>query len=110
MIDIDILKKEIVSRLVPLNPEKVILFGSYAYGTPTEESDIDLYVVTSDDFMPSDFKQKMDIKLKIARAIDPIRMNHSVDLIVHTRPMSEKFVELDSMFAREILTHGERLI
>lgn len=110
MIDIDALKDEIVSRLEPLKPEKVILFGSYAYGNPTEDSDIDLYVVTSDDFIPSDFRQKMDVKLKIARAIDPIRENYSVDVIVHTRPMSKKFVELDSMFAREILTQGERLI
>jgi len=45
MIDIEVLKLEIVERLKPLNPDKVILFGSYAYGTPTEESDIDLFLV-----------------------------------------------------------------
>ncbi|MDR0707026.1 MAG: nucleotidyltransferase domain-containing protein [Treponema sp.] len=28
--------------------EKIILFGSYAYGTPREESDIDMYVVLKD--------------------------------------------------------------
>jgi predicted nucleotidyltransferase len=28
------------------HPERVILFGSYAYGSPAEESDIDLLVVT----------------------------------------------------------------
>jgi predicted nucleotidyltransferase len=28
--------------------EKIILFGSYAYGTPREESDIDIYVVLKD--------------------------------------------------------------
>ncbi|HRF57283.1 MAG TPA: nucleotidyltransferase domain-containing protein [Campylobacterales bacterium] len=28
----------------------MILFGSYTYGTPDENSDIDLYVVTKDDF------------------------------------------------------------
>jgi predicted nucleotidyltransferase len=26
-------------------PERIILFGSYAYGTPTEDSDVDLLVV-----------------------------------------------------------------
>ncbi|RMF90047.1 MAG: nucleotidyltransferase domain-containing protein [Methanobacteriota archaeon] len=30
-------------------PEKIILFGSYAYGTPTEESDIDLLIVKETD-------------------------------------------------------------
>jgi len=28
-----------------INPEKVILFGSYAYGNPTFKSDIDLLVI-----------------------------------------------------------------
>lgn len=45
MIDIEELKPLIVERLKPLNPDKIILFGSYAYGTPTEESDIDLFLV-----------------------------------------------------------------
>ncbi|MFT5660605.1 MAG: putative nucleotidyltransferase [Sulfurimonas sp.] len=45
MIDIEELKHEIVERLKPLNPDKIILFGSYAYGTPNEDSDIDLFLV-----------------------------------------------------------------
>lgn len=45
MVDIEVLKHEIVERLKPLDPDKIILFGSYAYGTPTEESDIDLFLV-----------------------------------------------------------------
>jgi len=39
------LKKEIVDSLKPLAPEKIILFGSYAWGEPNEESDIDLFIV-----------------------------------------------------------------
>lgn len=36
----------LTERLVAAyNPEKVVLFGSYAYGKPTEESDIDLLIV-----------------------------------------------------------------
>jgi predicted nucleotidyltransferase len=42
-----VLKHEIVERLKPLNPDKVILFGSYAYGTPNEDSDIDLFLVNN---------------------------------------------------------------
>lgn len=45
MIDIEELKPLIVERLKPLNPDKIILFGSYAYGTPNEDSDIDLFLV-----------------------------------------------------------------
>ena len=45
MLDIEVLKHEIVERLKPLNPDKIIMFGSYAYGTPTEDSDVDLFLV-----------------------------------------------------------------
>lgn len=45
MIDIEKVKIEIVERLMPLDPDKIILFGSYAYGTPNEDSDIDLFLV-----------------------------------------------------------------
>ena len=48
MIDIDKIKDEIVERLKPLNPNKIILFGSYAYGTPNDESDIDLFLLKDD--------------------------------------------------------------
>jgi predicted nucleotidyltransferase len=44
MINIEELKPLIVENLKSLNPEQIILFGSYAYGTPTQESDIDLFL------------------------------------------------------------------
>lgn len=45
MINIEKLKPIIVEKLKTLNPDKIILFGSYAYGNPNDESDIDLYLV-----------------------------------------------------------------
>jgi len=63
-IDIEKLKKEIIDRLKPLNPCKIILFGSYAYGTPTKDSDIDLYIVTNDEFMPKSWREKITIYLQ----------------------------------------------
>lgn len=48
MIDIEKIKPEIISRLKSLAPDKIILFGSYAYGTPTEDSDIDLFLLKDD--------------------------------------------------------------
>jgi len=48
-IDIDKLKVEIVKRLKPLDPDKIILFGSYAYGNPNEDSDIDLFLIKDED-------------------------------------------------------------
>jgi predicted nucleotidyltransferase len=39
--------KESILKFVPAR--YIYLFGSYAYGKPTEDSDIDIYVVTPDD-------------------------------------------------------------
>jgi len=48
MINIEELKPQIIKALMPLKPNKIILFGSYAYGEPNEDSDIDLFLLKDD--------------------------------------------------------------
>ena len=43
--DLDLIKESVL-QTIPA--EAIYLFGSYAYGTPNEESDIDIYVVLPD--------------------------------------------------------------
>ncbi len=109
MIDIEELKSLIVERLQPLNPDKIILFGSYAYGTPNDDSDIDLYVVTNDDFMPSTWREKNDVYLQFSKRIRDLQKRIPIDLIVHTRAMNKKFIELDSSFYRYSISNGKRI-
>ncbi len=45
MVDIEKIKPEIVERLKVLDPDKIILFGSYARGEAREDSDIDLFLL-----------------------------------------------------------------
>ncbi len=103
-------KNEIISQvnlsLQHLNINKVILFGSYAKGTQSDDSDIDLLVVTNDNFVFESFAQKMEIKLKIANALNSLRKFADIDLIVHSKPMYERFVELNSGFKKEIFSSG----
>jgi len=101
MINIEELKPLIVERLKPLNPDKIILFGSYAYGTPTEDSDIDLYVVTNDDLIPQNWEEKSKIARKFSKQLRDICEEYPTDLITHTKAMHKKFVEMDSMFSRD---------
>ena len=102
MVDIQMIKKEIVERLKPLELERIVLFGSYANGTATEESDIDLYVVTRDEFIPQSWREKNKIYKNVSRAIRDIREVVSVDLLVHTKKMCEYFQEINRPFASEI--------
>jgi len=99
----------LVEKLIATHPEKIILFGSYAYGEPTINSDIDILVVTGDETIPSSFSEKSAIYLRISRAISEIKKEFPVDLIVHTKPMHQKFIEIDSLFARELLSKGKVL-
>lgn len=103
-------KNEIISHinlsLQHLNVNKVILFGSYAKGTHSTDSDIDLLVVTNDNFVFESFAQKMEVKLKIANALNSLRKFADIDLIVHTKPMYDRFIQLDSGFKKEILSTG----
>jgi predicted nucleotidyltransferase len=80
-------------------PDKIILFGSYAYGTPHADSDVDILVV-----MPC--RNQLDQSVKISLDIDP---PFPLDIIVRTpHNMQWRLAEGDS-FLREITTKGKVL-
>lgn len=96
----------IVERLKKIHPHKIILFGSYAYGDASADSDIDLLVVTDSDEFPKNYREKTETYLAVSRVIRDIKRQVPVDLIVHTKPMHKKFIELESLFSKEILQKG----
>ncbi|MDP3644256.1 MAG: nucleotidyltransferase domain-containing protein [Bacteroidota bacterium] len=54
----------IVDKLKPLNPLKIILFGSYAYGNPNADSDLDICVVKKEVISKSKEKKEIRERLK----------------------------------------------
>ncbi len=102
------IKEQILLRLSErVNLNRIILFGSFVSGTQQEDSDIDLLVVTDDDFMPATFEENMQNYLKVSTALGDIKKKIPIDLIVHTKPMFEKFIKLGSMFSKKVLKTGE---
>ena len=93
-----------------INPEKVILFGSYAWGEPNEGSDIDLYVVTKENFMPRSFAEKMEMKMRVANQLVDFRKKYPTDLLVHTKPMYQKFIAQNSSFAKKMVSDGVKML
>ena len=57
--------KELIINAMPV--EQIYLFGSYAYGKPRKDSDLDLYVVLKDDIPLRDLDAGLQIRLAIAR-------------------------------------------
>lgn len=81
-------------------PQRIVLFGSYAYGSPTKDSDVDLLVV-----MPED-RRKGRKAVEIRQAID---VDFPLDLIVRTpKDIQWRLAEGDC-FLQEVLTKGETM-
>lgn len=82
------------------HPQKVILFGSYAYGQPTEDSDVDLLVVMDTDEPP------LHVAAKIAAAIEH---PFPLDIVVRTPEEFVAAVHRKGVFATEVATKGVTL-
>jgi predicted nucleotidyltransferase len=80
-------------------PDKIILFGSYAYGKPHEESDVDLLVIMRT-------KNTIDQAIRIKTAFTRV---FSLDLIVRTPWQIEHGLKDDNWFLREIIEKGKVL-
>ncbi len=78
------IKNKIVENLKPLDAQKIILFGSYAYGEPNENSDLDIFVIEKS------FENKWAEKRKISDLLDDIDIPK--DIMVET----EEFFEAHS--------------
>lgn len=101
--------QQIINNLKSIDPYLILLFGSHAYGTPHADSDIDLLVVTNDDYMPENFNQRNELYLSVSRQIRSISQQVPIDLLVYTKPMYQKFIAQKSIFSREIIQKGKIL-
>ena len=96
--DIQATCDDIVREFAPL---QVILFGSYAYGTPTEDSDVDLLVVMN---IPESEtrRQTVEIRQRIPRRFP-------MDLLVRSPEEIAYRISYNDWFLREITEKGEVL-
>ncbi len=93
---------EMVHRIaVALQPQRIILFGSYVYGTPSEDSDVDLLVVLDTDARPADRYSA------VSKLIRP--RPFPVDILVKTPKEIEEALNEDDAFVAEIVTRGRVL-
>lgn len=81
-------------------PEEVILFGSYAYGKPNADSDVDLLVV-----MPFEGRNAQ----KAIEILSKIKTRMPLDLLVRTSEQVKERVEMEDFFMRAIVSKGKIL-
>jgi predicted nucleotidyltransferase len=80
--------------------ERVILFGSYARGVVTEDSDVDLLVIGP--FEDRSVDKSVEIRM-------PLRPGFPIDLLVRTPEKVRQRMEMGNDFMREILEEGKVL-
>ena len=83
------------------HPELIVLFGSYAYGEPRPDSDVDLLVVMP--FEGSPFRQAAVILSHVVRTVGVLPM----DLLVRTAEQVQERLHMGDSFMREIIEHGK---
>ena len=102
-IEIDQIRKLLISKY---QPQKIILFGSFAWGKPNKDSDLDLFII------------KKVNKPRPAREQDVYRLltgyysrqnSLPVDIIVHTPKETQERVILGDPFIRQIIDHGKTI-
>ena len=100
--------KGIVNRVVrrlrqTYHPTQVILFGSYAYGHPTRDSDIDLLIIKE---TGKSFYERM---FEVRKLVSPVVRGYPFDPIVITPRELEQRLARGDQFLKEIVTKGKRV-
>ncbi len=95
--ELDRIVDTIVSKF---DPEKIILFGSHAWGTPHRDSDVDLFIV----------KDEEDTQ-QLAYQIDGALLDRRVplDLLVYRPERIQWRLSIDDPFIRKVFSHGKVL-
>ena len=82
------------------NPQKIILFGSHAYGKPNEDSDVDLLVI-----MPFEGRNSQ----KSIEIISLVKTKLPLDLLVRTSEQVKQRIEMEDFFMQDIVSKGKVL-
>ena len=100
MVDMDSIHALVERIIQTYSPERIVLFGSYAYGRPTVDSDVDLLIV-----LPFEGKGAR----KAVEILNTVHPEFPVDLLVRTPEQVRQRLAWNDFFLREILEKGKIL-
>ena len=105
--DINAVLNNLINSLKPSDPYKIILFGSYANGTPNEHSDIDIMVILDNDHVSKTFEERLNKKLSIRNLVLEINRKIPLDLLVYSREEFKMVKNYGNYFIDEIEKSGK---
>lgn len=97
------LLESVINRLkIEFQPEEIYLFGSHAWGTPNEDSDVDLMVI-----VPSSDERPIRRDQRAQKCLD--RLEVPADVLVRTRGEVDRYKHLRASLFHQVLHQGRKL-
>ena len=97
-----ILEKAVERLKKEVQPEEIYLFGSHAWGTPSEDSDVDLMVI-----VPSSDERPIRRMQRAHRCLRGI--GFAKDVLVNTRAEFDRYRDLSASLSHKIVREGKKL-
>lgn len=113
LLELDITMKPITDEAIALatrllvaelDPEEIILFGSYAWGTPDKYSDLDLFIIMPDG-IPGFNRHEWGVRARLA--VSDLMID--VDVLMTTRSVVEAYRKVRGSLERKIVEEGKVL-
>jgi predicted nucleotidyltransferase len=101
-------KKEMITKVVEkikaqYRPQKIILFGSYAWGEPSKDSDIDLFIIKKTN------QKHRERMLTVRRMVSEENGLVGIDILVYTPEELAERLKIEDSFISKILKRGQML-
>ncbi|MFH1456719.1 MAG: nucleotidyltransferase domain-containing protein [Patescibacteria group bacterium] len=93
--------KSIIQKLESYKPDKVVLFGSYAWGKPDKDSDFDLLIIK--DTKKNPYKRIPEVRKKLND------LDFAFDILVLTPDELDKNLRANNFFFQDIIDKGKIL-
>jgi len=95
--------KKITRHIVKnYKPKKIILFGSFAWGKPTEDSDVDLFIIKDSG------KRRIDREREVSKYLFGYNFP-AMDILVYTSKEVKKRLDIGDSFIKDIFSKGKLL-
>jgi predicted nucleotidyltransferase len=104
---VDVVNQELLQKIVDrirhaIQVEQIILFGSYAWGTPHQDSDVDLFIIVEASNEPG-YRRARSVYAALRGVAVPI------DIIVKTRAEVKKNATVITSLTKKVLEQGKVL-
>jgi predicted nucleotidyltransferase len=104
---IDEILNDLITCLKASDPYKIILFGSHANNSATDDSDIDLMVILDNNSIAKSYEERMNKKLYVRKLVREINYKTALDILVYSKEELKLIKENGNYFINEIEKTGK---